>query len=794
MNRPLRLISAAGIMAVLAAHAVTAGVGESAVITLVFPPGARATGLGEAFTGLSDDVNATFFNPAGLGQPPMANTWHVYLQDEGYRFTAISARRKKAFELREEVWAGTNRGVLRYNGRAWQGFETHLIEEGDELVDVIERFFGERDETWVDSAMLELKRVNGIDQERRRDIIELLDEEFGDTVSSNELSVALADRILLIDNLERSATKVYGLIAGKVDSTRADTLADQIGDILDQEDTELEDLVELEVPFSIAVTDSVTALVLDESNQVWVGTPNGLWRYDGSSWKGYTVLEGLPSNNIRTIAVGEYGSVAVGTDRGVGVYSQGLWSTLNGLEDTLVSAVAYGAREKLYIGTRKGVAVIGEDSVWTVYDTADGLLAQQVTALHIDEEDQLWVGSPEGVTVYNRVAWKRYKFPGSRVNCIQEYRKGRVWIGTDHGVIRYRPRRPRTDKDGKVVERPPEWKVFHSKKGLSGNDVSGIAVHGRDVWLTTDKAVNHYDNAEKQFMSFYEPLLPAFGIRDLWHLYFAGAWPTEDWGTIGLTINYINMGVNEWYDELGRQTGSARSWEGVFGLSYGLALRRDFSLGLNLKYVNSALAPGLGGTDSDEGIGRTFAADVALLKRNLLLRGLDIGFMAQNMGPAIFYINEDDSDPIPFQLRLGLAYRALDTPVHDLTILLDLYREFVKNYPDQEPDPFYVALFTSLGDDYWTEEIQEIQVNLGLEYWYVRFLALRLGFLFDYVGERYELTFGLGLRYGSLNFDWSYIHAPEGMLKGFLKNFDSSKTGATGARHGQWRVSFIVRL
>ena len=40
-----------------------AGVGESAVITLAFPPGARATGTGEAFTGLADRISQ-FLKPA----------------------------------------------------------------------------------------------------------------------------------------------------------------------------------------------------------------------------------------------------------------------------------------------------------------------------------------------------------------------------------------------------------------------------------------------------------------------------------------------------------------------------------------------------------------------------------------------------------------------------------------------------------------------------------------------------------------------------------------------------------
>ena len=143
-------------------------------------------------------------------------------------------------------------------------------------------------------------------------------------------------------------------------------------------------------------------------------------------------------------------------------------------------------------------------------------------------------------------------------------------------------------------------------------------------------------------------------------------------------------------NELGAEIGRARSWEGVFGLSYGISVAQDFSLGMNIKYVYSALAPGYG--PGSEGVGQTFAIDAAILKRNFLLKNLDLGFNLQNMGPSIFYISQQEQDPIPFTLKLGTAYHVLETPIHKLTFLLDLNREIVKNYINQPPDPFWKAI------------------------------------------------------------------------------------------------------
>jgi opacity protein-like surface antigen len=50
----------------LAVTAPSFAVSESAVLFLLISPGARASGMGEAFVGLADDATAVYWNPAGL--------------------------------------------------------------------------------------------------------------------------------------------------------------------------------------------------------------------------------------------------------------------------------------------------------------------------------------------------------------------------------------------------------------------------------------------------------------------------------------------------------------------------------------------------------------------------------------------------------------------------------------------------------------------------------------------------------------------------------------------------------
>ena len=792
----------------------TGGPGESAVITLVFPPGARATGMGETFVAIADDINATYFNPAGLGQAPLANSWRTYLESDGVRLTAITARKRRAFDIRQEIWAGTSTGVLLYNGKSWSGHSPYIVETGDTFESIVRRHLDNVDEERMRRAVMAIRRENDLGMKGYERLVTLLEKELTDTLETGELAPSLAYRLISLESFDRTTARIYGLIAARVDSARADTVTGLIMETLSQPGRTLDDIVELKVPFALAFEDSVTALALDDSDRLWVGTAGGgVWRYDGTRWQPSTMLDGLPSNHITSLAVGRWGEVLAGTDRGVAVLKHGTWRAHpsgDGLpEDATVTAVAFGRDSILYVGTPDGLHSY-DGARWTTLDTTDGMLSNSVTALLFDSENRLWIGGPQGVTIRDATSWRRYRFPDSHVFRITEYQQGVFWIGTNRGAIAYKGGRRRTGEGGVAVEDPPTWKVFHSRNALSGDEVYDICVHGRDVWLITEKGVNQYHVAQRQAFSFWEPLLPQFGIRDLWHLYAAYVHPTEDWGTLGFSVNYINMGENEWTDELGRELGTVRSWEAVFGLSYGLGITGDFSLGLNAKYVQSNLAPGIG--KGDEGVGRTFAIDAALLKRNFIRPRLDFGFMLQNMGPSIFYISRDQSDPIPFTVKAGVNYGFLETPVHDLRAALDLNREIVKNYFDQRPDPFWKAIYTDLFviDGYDTletdeersrarwehtkEQFQEIQIHAGVEYWYVDFLALRSGFLFDWLGERYEWTFGFGVKYGNLNVDWSYIYSPEGFLKRPLRAISREKEGATGARDGQWRISLIGRF
>ena len=83
------------------------------------------------------------------------------------------------------------------------------------------------------------------------------------------------------------------------------------------------------------------------------------------------------------------------------------------------------------------------------------------------------------------------------------------------------------------------------------------------------------------------------------------------------------------------------------------------------------------------------------------------------------------------------------------------------------------GIFQSFYDapDGFKEELQEINVSLGAEYWYNNILAVRAGYFYENKrkGDRQYLTLGLGLKYNSLGVDLSYL-IPTAQNNNPLKN------------------------
>ena len=173
------------------------------------------------------------------------------------------------------------------------------------------------------------------------------------------------------------------------------------------------------VPIDLSETipdNDITALYQDHDGFVWIGTSNGLYRYDGRHVQCYrnTLLfpHLLPSNEITCM-----------------------------LDD---------GNNRLWIGTRQGVCRMNlKDGSTQSYDFKDFANSNIVKCMLFTRDETLWIGSEGGLYRYQPKddtfvlqcsERGNAKVPQASITTLFEDHKGYVWIGTwDHGLYRYNP-------------------------------------------------------------------------------------------------------------------------------------------------------------------------------------------------------------------------------------------------------------------------------------------------------------------------------------------------------------------
>lgn len=228
---------------------------------------------------------------------------------------------------------------------------------------------------------------------------------------------------------------------------------------------------------------------------------------------------------------------------------------------------------------------------------------------------------------------------------------------------------------------------------------------------------------------------------------------------------FLNTGPNP-EDQLGTQDPREFS----FNVTYSRKLSDFIGLGLTLKYIRSNL---LGSSFSANGLqdfnaANSVAVDLGFhFTKDILLSGknsnISAGLTLTNIGRKITYTDESSEDFIPGNLKLGTAFKTDIDPYNSITFALDFNKLLVPTLPEDNDRSLLSGTFGSFSDapDGFSEELQEISISSGVEYWYRELFALRTGYFWEHEdkGNRQYFTVGGGFRYQVFGIDFSYLVA-----------------------------------
>lgn len=258
-------------------------------------------------------------------------------------------------------------------------------------------------------------------------------------------------------------------------------------------------------------------------------------------------------------------------------------------------------------------------------------------------------------------------------------------------------------------------------------------------------------------------------INDMSITYLSGYYKFSKEQAVAVSMRYFDLGEIFFTNEQGGDEGQFNPREFSFDAAYSRMLTQNLSIGVAGRYIHSNLTGSFSSGGVEARPGNSVAADVAVFyDKDLLASGsnsnLALAAVISNIGSKLTYSDESNKDFIPTNLRLGGAFTTNLDPYNKLTFGLDLNKLMVPS-PQldsaQSDKSLLSGMFGSFGDaeDGISEEIKEVTVSAGAEYWYNNTFAARVGYFFESEdkGNRKYLTLGLGFRYQVFGIDFAYL-------------------------------------
>ncbi|MFC2152072.1 two-component regulator propeller domain-containing protein [Bacteroidota bacterium] len=199
-------------------------------------------------------------------------------------------------------------------------------------------------------------------------------------------------------------------------------------------------------------TQNVTAMDVDNQDQLYIGTLEGLVYYDIKEQKSTILTQGygLNGNIISAVYADSKDRIWVGIDGGKGlnriegakiekINLQGLYTPTSISEDK---------EGNIWIGTKaKGVLVLKDTVLRKTITEKDGLLSNMVSQINIDDKNNVFIGTSRGLNKIDQygnihIYTEKSGFMGieAKQNATYKDAEGNIWFGTVNGVIKYQPK------------------------------------------------------------------------------------------------------------------------------------------------------------------------------------------------------------------------------------------------------------------------------------------------------------------------------------------------------------------
>lgn len=305
------------------------------------------------------------------------------------------------------------------------------------------------------------------------------------------------------------------------------------------------------------------------------------------------------------------------------------------------------------------------------------------------------------------------------------------------------------------------------------------------VASTPDAYSAHWNNAKFAFVkntmgvsTTFTPWLRNLKVGDMNLLYLGGYRRINSQSTVAASLTYFSLGDIDMTDIEGMKIMDLHPNEYAFDITYALKITDHMSLGATGRFLRSDLTNGQtindGSGNTETHAANSLAADLGLYYQRPVSKNEEIalGAFISNLGAKLRYSEDNNNQEfLPANLRLGGRYTNQIDDYNKVSVMVDINKLLVPTPRFRTDSTQSLSMYNNIGvvagalqsfadaPNGFSEELQELQLSMGAEYWYAETFAVRAGYFFEHAnkGGRQYATVGFGLRYNIFSFDFAYL-------------------------------------
>jgi len=222
----------------------------------------------------------------------------------------------------------------------------------------------------------------------------------------------------------------------------------------------------------------VRALTQTRDGYIWVGSDEGVSRFDGVNFFSLGLQENFESGPVRVLFGDSRGGLWIGSvDAGLSCWEGDKltkFTTKDGLPSDSITALAEDSNGRLWVGTQAGLAVL-QDGHFKTLPGGAMFSGKAITVLYLDQQGKMWVGATgTGIFSHEGDEFVPLRDPAVESllldpHCLLIDAKGRIWIGAGDAFV--------------LCREGDQWLRFGMPRHLAAHYIDALAEASDDtVW------------------------------------------------------------------------------------------------------------------------------------------------------------------------------------------------------------------------------------------------------------------------------------------------------------------------